>query len=211
MPASPPCSGRRDVERRVSALRGQLERVDSALVIERTIDGASYTNLRDRLREELALAELSLSDARTEQFDIEAVLAFAEHVMANTANLWMAASAADRRSLQAILFPEGLAWGGRGFGTVVPCRAFSYLRELSTDSSNLASPEGLTPFTVVGSVRLGARPGSSHMRDASQRRCTTVSCPGTPHTSVSDASKVEKSGEKRPTMLASRNWQTQRA
>jgi hypothetical protein len=50
-----------------------------------------------------------------------------------------------------------------------------------------------------------------YMREATHCRCTTVSRSGTPHTSVSSASKVERSGENWPTRVASRNWHTQRA
>ena len=46
-----------------------------------------YTETRDRLREELALSELQLSETRDEQVDIEGVLAFAEHVIGNACTL----------------------------------------------------------------------------------------------------------------------------
>lgn len=47
----------------VDNLRSRLDRVEDAYLHERTIDRASYERQRDKLREELALAELELSGA----------------------------------------------------------------------------------------------------------------------------------------------------
>ena len=49
--------------------------------MERTIDSKNYADMRDRLREQIAVGELQLSEARLEQIDVEGVLAFAEHVI----------------------------------------------------------------------------------------------------------------------------------
>jgi hypothetical protein len=47
----------------------KLRRLDEAFIFNETIDRATYDEQRDRLREELTLAELELSDARIEKFD----------------------------------------------------------------------------------------------------------------------------------------------
>jgi hypothetical protein len=85
-----------------------------------------------RGREQLAVAQLQLGEARIEETDVEGVLAFAEHVIGNAAALWTSASATEKRMLQNTLFPDGLAWSAAGFETAVTCRAFSYLREISS-------------------------------------------------------------------------------
>ena len=78
-------STRCDLERRVARIQEKLKSVDAAFVLERTIDERSYIDLRDQLRQDLAVSELALSEARIEQLDVEGVLAFAEHVIGNAA------------------------------------------------------------------------------------------------------------------------------
>ena len=114
--------------------------MEEAYVLQRSIDSRSYGDLRDAIREELALAELQLSDARTEQVDVEGILAFAEHVIGNAASLWTNASANDRRALQQALFPSGLSWGPNGFGTAVTCLAFNALPFSKVEETKVASP-----------------------------------------------------------------------
>jgi site-specific DNA recombinase len=133
---------RSDLEQRVGGIRVKLQRVEDAYAVEERIDRRSYTETRDRLREDLALAELQLSEARNEQVDIEGVLAFAEHVISNASALWTSASPRDRCTLQASLFPHGLSYGPDGFGTVVTSNAFSYIREIFEARNALASPTG---------------------------------------------------------------------
>ena len=57
-----------------------------------------------------ALAELDLSEARVEQFDIDSALAKAISVLNNASALWIDASFEDRVRLQEVLFPQGLVW-----------------------------------------------------------------------------------------------------
>jgi hypothetical protein len=92
---------------------------------------------------------MNLTDARIEQIDLEGLLAFSEHVLCNASALWTGASATDRRTLQAALFPEGLAWSPEGFGTFVTCHAFSYLRGISGAGNGVASPGGTDRLRTV--------------------------------------------------------------
>ena len=57
-------NARSSLERRVADLRSRLERVEDAFPYERTIDLQTYAAQRDKLREQVALAELELSEAR---------------------------------------------------------------------------------------------------------------------------------------------------
>ena len=47
-----------DQERRVKAIQQKLDRLDEAFLFAQTIDGKSYERQRDRLREELTLAQI---------------------------------------------------------------------------------------------------------------------------------------------------------
>ena len=128
---------------------------DERKLIERSIDHQSYSDLRDRVREDLAIAELERNRAQIEEVDVEGVLAFAEHVTGNSASLWTNASAPEKRALQSALFPEGLRWNRDGFGTPVTCRAFSYLRDVSTVPEGMASPPGFGASRVSATRPLG--------------------------------------------------------
>jgi len=98
---------------------------------------------RDKLREDIALLEMELADARIDQFDVEGILAFATHILTNAAHLWMELDLNPKQQLQQALFPQGLAFDGEKFGTVVTCSAFKRLTDDASRNSGLASPDGL--------------------------------------------------------------------
>ena len=94
---------REAVEGRILALTANLERLDQAFLFERAIDQITYRAQRDRLRDELAVAELERSDFRSDELDVEGLLTFAEHVLENLSPLWINAGIGDRRILQTAL------------------------------------------------------------------------------------------------------------
>ena len=105
--------------KRVTQICAKLRRLDEAFLYESSVDRTTYEEHRDRLREELTLAELELSEAQVEQFDIDSALAKAISVLNNAAALWIDASLDDRLKLHEVLFPQGLVWDGKGFRTPV--------------------------------------------------------------------------------------------
>jgi hypothetical protein len=114
-------------------------------LFKRTIDNATYRSQLQRLRDEITATQCELSDARFDELEIEGVLGFAEYVIGNLASLWTAAKVEDRYRLQETMFPSGLVWDGERFGTAVTNGAFSWLREISTVGSSVASPTGVVP------------------------------------------------------------------
>ncbi len=71
-------------------------------------------------------------------------------------------------ALQAALFPEGLRWNGERFGTALTCGAFSYLQEISSASTNVASPAGFEPaVSALKGQRVG--PATPWGREAAAR------------------------------------------
>ena len=133
---------RENVQKRVTQTRARLRRLDEAFLYESSIDRTTYEELRDKLREELTLAELELSEAQVEQFDIDNALAKAISVLKNASALWIDASLEDRLQLQEVLFPQGLVWDGNAFQTPVTCLSFYHLEPI-------AGPV-LTPPTIDG-------------------------------------------------------------
>jgi hypothetical protein len=90
----------------------QMQPYCNVVTLNVTQNGGVYAldgfEQRDKLREELTVAELELSEARVEQFDIDSALAKAISVLNNASALWIDASLEDRLRLQEVLFPQGL-------------------------------------------------------------------------------------------------------
>ena len=59
-------------------------------------------------------------EATLEGYDVEGVLAFAEHVILNAARLWTEVSSDQKQRLQKVLFPEGVPFANGEFGTAQP-------------------------------------------------------------------------------------------
>jgi len=69
--------------------RRRLDHLDQAFVFGHRIDEQTYKRQRDPLRDELALAETELNEAVIGQLDVEGTIAFAEHLLADAARLWV--------------------------------------------------------------------------------------------------------------------------
>ena len=136
---------RTSLGRLVAEKRARLDRVDDAFLHERSIDRANYERQRDQLREQVALAEIELSDAVAGHLDVEGILGFAEHLLTDVSRLWVEAPLDQKQRLQQVLFPEGLKFDGKEFGTVATCLAFKQLAESEGVKSSVASPTGFEP------------------------------------------------------------------
>ena len=66
---------------------------------------------------------------------MEGILAFAERILPRASDLWVQASLEQRQRFQQLFFPDEIAFdGNRCNGTGATAPAFSYLRELRTES-----------------------------------------------------------------------------
>jgi hypothetical protein len=63
------------------------------------------------------------------------------------AKVWKVASAPRKRLLQALIFPEGVTFDGKGLGTPATSFIFSLLGGESCDVENLVEPKGVEPST----------------------------------------------------------------
>ena len=135
------------MERRVVGLQQRVDQLEETFIYQHKIDQITYDRERDRLREEMALAEIEMRDAQLEALDVEGVLGFAEHVLTNAARLWIEASLEQRQRLQQVFFPEGLRFDGESFGTAVTSLAFNGFGQLRPTGTDLASPTGFEPVS----------------------------------------------------------------
>ena len=123
-----------EIERRQKAIREKLDRLEAAFLYERTIDIDTYDRHRDKLREELTLAQMDRHSSELEEMDVEGILAFAERVLPSASNLWVQSSLAQKQRLQQVFFPDGIRFDGKklvGTGTTLP--VFNYLKSISDE------------------------------------------------------------------------------
>ena len=142
-----------DAERQTKAIQQKLDRLDDAFIYAEAIDQDTYERQRDRLRQELTLTQIDKHSVDLEKFDVEGILAFAERVLPRAADLWVQASLSQKQRLQQLFFPEGVAFDGKRFvRTAVTANAFKYLTDAESSKNEVASPNGLNPFRLNGSV-----------------------------------------------------------
>ena len=124
------------LKQRIEDLNGCKDQLEEAFLYERQ---------RDKLNEKIVLAEMQERKAKLEGYDVEGVLAFAEHVILNAARLWTEFSSDQKQRLQKVLFPEGMTFKNGEFGTSVTCPLFNVLDKVEGEKSRLATLPGIEP------------------------------------------------------------------
>lgn len=112
---------------RLVELHSRRQKLEDAHIYKGSIDSDVYERHRDKLQEEIAFAELELHDSRIDEIDVKGILAFAERLILNLGNVWIEAPLSQRQEIQGALFPNGLPFDGKRFGTAVTCLMFSKL------------------------------------------------------------------------------------
>jgi hypothetical protein len=152
-------TARAKLEQQIATLRHRLDDLDEAFLYGKRIDQQTYERQRDRLREQLGLAEIDLAEATGEELDIDAVLAFAQHVLTDAARMWEQTTFDQRLRLQRALFPEGVSFDGSEIRTTVTCLAYGQLSAPQSAENGLASPTGFEPAPDPGDTH-ASRPQS---------------------------------------------------
>jgi hypothetical protein len=155
-------------ESRVKAIQQKLDRLDEAFLYSESIDFTSYGRQRDKLREELTLAQIDRHTDAVDELDVQGILAFAERILPRAADLWVQASLDQKQRLQQLFLPEGIAFDGNRFNrTAVTAPFFKYLAPGERREESLVSQIGIEPSTAVAPViamSTGAR-GAGQGRD----------------------------------------------
>jgi site-specific DNA recombinase len=139
---------RRTFTARLEAIAARRERLDHRYIYEESaIDRATYERESNRLNHEHDDVQRQLGDLKAESLDVDAVLAFAEPMLSEAANLWNRANSEEKRRLQGVFFPDGVPHDGKSFGTAPMSLFFNYLTAGSATESNLASPTGFEPVS----------------------------------------------------------------
>ena len=135
-------------DRRVKAVQQKLDRLDDAFLFAQSIDRTSYERQRDRLREELTLAQIDHHADATDELDVQGILAFAERILPRASDLWVQASLDYKQRLQQLFFPEGIAYDGSEFNrTAATAPFFNYLAPSEGADEKMVSRLGIEPRT----------------------------------------------------------------
>jgi len=135
-------------ERRVKAIQQKLDRLDEAFLYSESIDLTSYSRQRDKLREELTLAQIDRHTEAVDELDVEGILAFAERILPRASDLWVQASLDYKQRLQQLFFPEGIAYDGNRFNrTAATAPLFNYLAPSERADEKMVSRLGIEPRT----------------------------------------------------------------
>ena len=115
-------------DQRVRGIQQKLDRLDEAFLYTESFDVTSYSRQRDKLREELTLAQIDHHAEAVDELDVQGILAFAERVLPRASDLWVQASLDQKQRLQQLFFPEGVAFDGNRFNrTATTASLFKYL------------------------------------------------------------------------------------
>jgi site-specific DNA recombinase len=133
------------VKRRITELELRKKRLVQAYVYDQALDRATYDQEMGGLDEALTFAHLELRDSEIEGFDMEASLGFARVVMSRTCQLWEQSDADQKRRLQTLVFPEGVTFNGKAFGTPVTALIFNLLGPDLDGVAQMVSPAGFEP------------------------------------------------------------------
>lgn len=135
-------------EKRVKVIQQKLDRLDEAFLFAQSIDGKTYERQRDRLREELTLAQIDHHADAVDELDVQGILAFAERILPRASDLWVQAPLDYKQRLQQLFFPEGIAYDGNRFNrTAVTAPLFKYLAPGEGVEESMVSPVGIEPTT----------------------------------------------------------------
>jgi hypothetical protein len=133
------------VSRKIAELHENKTKLEEAFVYQKTIDADTYKEMRAKLAEDLALAEMELGAAQTEEIEIETVLDYAQMVLTNASNLWKAAPAEQKQRLQQVLFTEGVTYSDGEYRTDLTCLLFSGMQARTVKKEGLVALPGIEP------------------------------------------------------------------
>ena len=137
----------KELAKRIAKLKERRNRLEDTFLFERSIDKDTYHRQHDKLRQDIALAELALHDAKLEKLDVEGLLAYAESILLNPGQLWIDAPFSQRQRLQTAIFPNGVTFADEEFGTTEMCLLFRLMSKSEDDNDALVRLKGLEPPT----------------------------------------------------------------
>lgn len=132
----------RGLQKQLEALKIKKERLEEAFIYEKSIDQGTYNEQGAKLKQDITLKELEISENRLDEVDFEGLLDHASFVISNPEKVWEQEGLAQKQRLQKVLFPDGAIFGKGGFGTSKPAFIYTLLSASRTQNELLVA---LTP------------------------------------------------------------------
>jgi site-specific DNA recombinase len=109
----------------IREIEGKLTKLENAYIYERAIDRERYEQHRAGLEQQLTAARVALSDAQTDDLDLEGALRMASKVLTNAATVYTKMTPVNCRKFLGVLNPSG--WEVDRSGAIrTPTKAFVY-------------------------------------------------------------------------------------
>ena len=136
---------------RLDELRRKKDRIFD-LYLTQSIGGSAYEEQTARVEADIESARQELAVSAADDIDVEAVLAYAEMVLADPGRVLRGFGGGQRERFLRLLFPEGVTWEGEQFRTPVTNTVFSWLRDFPGGKKKVVPPAGFEPaiFTLKG-------------------------------------------------------------
>ncbi|MEO7972314.1 MAG: recombinase family protein, partial [Thermoanaerobaculia bacterium] len=116
------------LSRQVMDLRAKRDRWIEAYVHEKAMDRETYERTLQRLDREQGEIYFQLAQAKTEGATVDDLLTFAKPLLTAPAELWRRANLDQKRRIQSLIFPAGMAVGKKALPTPQTASIFSELR-----------------------------------------------------------------------------------
>lgn len=134
----------RKLDKQVDGVRERKRKLNEAFIYQQILPRDEYEQMRSALNEELAAAELRLSEARLDELEVDKVLEFAEGLLLNAAEVWERCSLDQKQRFQQVLFPKGVEYADGVYRTQETSFLFKSLpadQTVKKDLVALPSPE----------------------------------------------------------------------
>ncbi len=155
-----------DSVKRIDGNIAVLKELQTKLVrknLEGIISDDDYREQNQAIKEELVIKEVERSEARTEETDIDYLVAFSESLFNNVASIWLEATFGHKQMFQALLFPKGIVYKDGLIGTEQLGLPFALIQKSLDQKSTLVPRTGFEP--VIYRLRT-CRPGPLDERGA---------------------------------------------
>jgi site-specific DNA recombinase len=140
-----------DAEQLRAALTRKLEQAKSrkdTLVkrwADNQVDQETFGEYILQFKAEIEAIQDEIRSTEMENIELERVLTFADSIILRPTRLWVESSLDQRQRLQKTLFPGGIEFDGKEFGTAITSLFFNLIEADPNDSWGLASPTGFEP------------------------------------------------------------------
>ena len=152
------------IGQRIEELEAKRNRLEEAFLYKRTIDEETYHRQFDKIRQDIALAEMEHHDTKPDALDVQGLLDYAEQTLLAPGRQWLDCSLDQRQRLQKVLFPEGVTFADGTFGTAETCLLFKLLHQSKEDDDDLVRLKGLEPPTPGSEDRCSIQLSYRRMR-----------------------------------------------